>query len=201
MPSLTLINDLIDGYYNKKSSYNVAAVGPRLMDSRYNFDYSFIRLTRMGFRKKITPHVNDHNPIEVSCLIASGMLIINSSLEKIGLMDEKLFIDYVDTEWCLRSKSLGYSFFMIPDAKLEHEIGDTNIKFFCYRVPVHSPWRRYYRVRNGFLLLQMKHVPKLLSLREISFSVIHQLILLLRTMDVDYLKYYLKSIKDIFRKS
>lgn len=201
LPEDTFISNLIKGFYSLDNFERVSAVGPKLFDSRYKFNYSFIILDSIGRREKYTPNNDEKEPVEVTCLIASGMLINNNCLNAVGLMNEDLFIDYVDTEWCLRCKSFGYSLFLIPQAKLEHEIGDSSIKFFKYRIPVHSPWRRYYRVRNGFSLLKMKHVPKLLSIREIIFSFVHQIVLWVNTRDSKYLKYYLKSVKDAFRTS
>ena len=200
LPKKGFISGLIRGYNLVSINKNVAAVGPNLFDSRYNFNYSFLILDKLGFREKYIPEPDETNPVEVSCLIASGLLINNSCLQRVGLMDEALFIDYVDTEWCLRCKSYNYHIFLIPNITLEHEIGDSNISLWKYKVPVHSPWRRYYRVRNGFKLVTMKHVPKLLSIREIIFSFIHQIILLANTRDSKYFKYYLNSVKDAFRK-
>jgi rhamnosyltransferase len=45
--------------------------------------------------------------IKTSQAIASGSFIIVNSLKKIGGMNEKLFIDYVDFEWCWRADALG----------------------------------------------------------------------------------------------
>ncbi|WP_024553485.1 glycosyltransferase family 2 protein [Franconibacter helveticus 513] len=201
LPQDDFIEKLVFSYYQINEFRKVSAIGPNLYDSRYDFNYSFVILNKYGFRKKFVPDVTHKSPVPVSCLIASGMLINNASISTIGLMNEELFIDYVDTEWCLRSKSLGYAIFMAPNVKLEHEIGDANFSFLSYRIPVHSPWRRYYRVRNGFRLLGMHHVPLLMSLREILFSLIHQAILFLNTKDKRYLNNYVKSIRDAFKKS
>lgn len=201
LPPSNFIPNLIKGYHSVNELDNVAAVGPNLFDSRYNFNYAFIILTKLGFRKKFIPKMEEKEPVKVSCLIASGLLIHNKALATIGLMDEALFIDYVDTEWCLRCESFGYDIFLIPTVTLEHEIGDSTLSLGKFKVPVHSPWRRYYRVRNGFKLLKMKHVPKLLSVREILFSFIHQIILLVNTRDAKYFKYYINSVRDAFRKS
>lgn len=201
LPNSQFISNLIEGFDELPNPEQIAAVGPMLYDSRYKFNYAFIILDKFGRRKKHVPDENDLKSIPVSCLIASGMLINNDCISKIGLMDESLFIDYVDTEWCLRCIDLKYRLYMIPKARLEHEIGDSNIKLFRYRVPIHSPARRYYRVRNGFILLRMKHIPKLLAFREILFSFVHQSILLVNSKNIGYIRYYFKSIKDALKKT
>lgn len=81
-------------------------------------------------------------------------------------MDESLFIDYVDTEWCLRAIAKGYKVYAATSAKMSHAIGDKAIKVLAWHVPVHSAFRRYYRLRNGLLLARMKHIPPLIKVRE-----------------------------------
>lgn len=163
--------------YIELNDNKISAIGPIFSDSRYGFFYPIINMNSFGIRNKISPELKTE-PIFASMLIASGMMLNVNSLKKIGYMNEELFIDYVDTEWCLRARSLGYTLYAIPDVKMKHAIGDRNIKFFLWRVPVHSPFRRYYRIRNSFYLLKMPHIPKLMACREIIFSFIHQLILI-----------------------
>jgi rhamnosyltransferase len=79
----------------------------------------------------------------------------------------------------LRAKRLGCKVYVSPNIKMFHEIGDNNLKFLNWRIPVHSAHRRYYRIRNSFLLLNFPYFPKLAALREISFNIIHQLVLLI----------------------
>ncbi|MCV5831057.1 hypothetical protein OFN28_30780, partial [Escherichia coli] len=45
--------------------------------------------------------------VDVDHLIASGSLIPVDVFEKIGGMDDSLFIDYVDVEWSLRARYQG----------------------------------------------------------------------------------------------
>jgi rhamnosyltransferase len=65
-------------------------------------------------------------------------------------MRENYFIDYVDTEWCIRAEAMGYKNYVSSKAVMKHAIGDNILKFKYFNVPVHSPFRRYYRVRNAF---------------------------------------------------
>lgn len=52
------------------------------------------------------------------------MLIRRSVFERVGVLDERLFIDYVDTEWCLRCAAQGITVRIIPAASMTHSIGD-----------------------------------------------------------------------------
>lgn len=115
-------------------------------------------------------------------------------------MDETLFIDYVDTEWCLRMHAHGYNVYITPNVVMKHEIGDAHIQLLGVVVPVHSPWRRYYRVRNGFYLFKMKHIPKLLAMREITFALIHQILLYVNSKNKEYVKIYFRAVYDVFKK-
>ncbi|MBF4438429.1 glycosyltransferase family 2 protein, partial [Vibrio anguillarum] len=88
-------------------------------------------------------------PIEASCIISSGMAVRKNILDSVGVMDDSLFIDYVDTEWSLRARYLGNLILVDPQLVMGHEIGTDNLKLFKWRVPVHSASRRYYRIRNS----------------------------------------------------
>lgn len=94
--------------------------------------------------------------VEADFLIASGTLIAVSVLEHHGMMNEGYFIDHVDTEWCLRVKAQGMRLFAVPDARLEHALGDHIVRVWLGRwreVPVHSPVRDYYMFRNTVRML------------------------------------------------
>ncbi|HFR6094685.1 TPA: rhamnosyltransferase, partial [Shigella flexneri] len=111
-------------------------------------------------------------PFKSSVTISSGTMVSKEVFEIVGMMDEELFIDYVDTEWCLRCLNYGILVHIIPDIEMVHAIGDKSVKICGINIPIHSPVRRYYRVRNAFLLLRKNHVPLLLSIREVVFSLI-----------------------------
>jgi rhamnosyltransferase len=106
--------------------------------------------------RPVRPRAPPQVPYEVSFLIASGCLIPAGILRKLGGMRGNYFIDHVDTEWCLRARAAGYRLFIVPDAILNHRLGDSTrrIWFFGFRqVAHHSPLRDYYMFRNTFLML------------------------------------------------
>jgi rhamnosyltransferase len=175
----------------------IAIIGPVFTDSRYGFYYNVININRFGIRKKINPE-NYNAPFATSLIISSGSMIPVDAIHEIGYMNESLFIDYVDTEWCLRAASQGYTIYVGTSARMTHSIGDKIVKFLTLKIPVHSPFRRYYRVRNAFFLLRMKHVPKLMVVREFIFNLIHQTILILtqRNKKKEYIHSFLRAIKD-----
>jgi len=171
-------------------------VAPVFFDEKRGFEYPAIRVDRWGLRTKVRPSTWGA-PAPVDIIISSGSAANRAALDTVGLMDEALFIDHVDTEWCLRARSRGIPIEVLPQARMLHSIGDDSINLRIARVPVHSAYRRYYRVRNALLLLGMPHVPKLLALREVIFTFVHQGIILLAVPGRrQYLRYFFKAVID-----
>lgn len=81
----------------------------------------------------------------------SGSLFSLSMYKRIGPFREDFFIDYIDTEYCLRLKRAGFQSIIACRAHMLHSIGNTK----KYSVTIHyNALRRYYRTRNGFTLLK-----------------------------------------------
>jgi len=75
-------------------------------------------------------------------------------------MDERLFIDYVDVEWCLRARRAGWRCWGVPGARLDHHLGDAPLAVGGRRLRWHgrsvaerSPQRHYFLFRNGCWLV------------------------------------------------
>ncbi|QLK60819.1 rhamnosyltransferase [Enterobacteriaceae bacterium Kacie_13] len=169
---------------------------PTFYDEKKGFEYAITNVRKSGARVKIFSE-GKTEPFTSSIVISSGTIVRTDVFEQVGLMDDGLFIDYVDTEWCLRCFSENILVHIIPQAKMIHSIGDKSFNIFGFCVPVHSPARRYYRVRNAFHLFRYKHVPKLLAIREISFCFIHSFILIFKQKNKkEYLYSFLAGIRD-----
>lgn len=88
--------------------------------------------------------------------MTSGNMIPSAVLRRIGAFDESLFIDQVDTEFCLRARREGMLILQSP-AILFHALGRTTYhRLFGYDFEVtnHSAGRRYYMTRNTLRLLR-----------------------------------------------
>ena len=169
---------------------------PVFYDNEKGFYYYLLDVDNSGRRTKIYPQ-NITNGLKISTVISSGMIINKRALDVVGHMRSDLFIDYVDTEWCLRAASKGVKIEIMKDAVMKHSIGDRSISLFGYKVPVHGYQRRYYRVRNAFALLRMAHVPKRLAIREIIFSFVHQSIIIFNEKNKwKYFKSYFFGVFD-----
>ena len=92
-------------------------------------------------------------------IISSGGCTTREVLEEVGLNEERLFIDYVDFEWCWRAKSKGYVCGLTPNITIKHMVGQKTIYIFGYTIIISSPFRYYYQFRNYLWLLRRGYVP------------------------------------------
>lgn len=139
-----------------------AAIGANYVDPRQGEECAFVY--RKGLRLKRRAPSANMPIVETDFLIASGSLIPMAVLEDIGGMVDELFIDYVDIEWGLRAKARGYSCFGVYDARMEHALGDDHISFRKHKVPLHSPLRHYYQLRNAIWLTRQPWLPRVWTL-------------------------------------
>lgn len=136
---------------------NIAACCALPHDKNYPAGYPII-IEDTGWPKRVIPRQSVD--VEVMHSISSGSLVPVNAIEQIGYMHEELFIDYVDIEWCLRARSLGFSIVVNTSASLSHCLGKDAPPKKRYRyIPIYDATRVYYQVRNSIKLARMKHVP------------------------------------------
>lgn len=92
----------------------------------------------------------------------SGFLVPLTTFSAIGYFDESFFIDGVDSEFTMRSRSAGLSVLIGQGCSIEHSLGQrSTAQFFGRPLRVlgrtisynyHSPARVYYICRNGTVL-------------------------------------------------
>ena len=90
-------------------------------------------------------------PEEVWRVISSGAFCPVSVFRKVGGFDERLFIDWVDFDFCARVREAGYKLIRVPFFGLLHELGDARAVPLLGRSVVvlrEAPLRDYYRTRN-----------------------------------------------------
>lgn len=88
---------------------------------------------------------------ELMITMTSGNLLNLKAAKECGHFDEKLFIDSVDHDYCLRLRKKGYRIVRINDAVLNHNLGEIryrNILGLRIKTSNHSATRRYYMTRN-----------------------------------------------------
>jgi rhamnosyltransferase len=133
--------------YNLLRSHNIAALVPVFYDKEKQIK-SPIMLTKFSFTYNYSKAY-----IKTAQAISSGSFLITDSLKKIGIMNEKLFIDYVDFEWCWRATKLGYKIIAIPDIIISHSLGDRIVRIGKRKVFIRNKMRYYYIIRNGIYLV------------------------------------------------
>lgn len=135
-----------------EQGHRMAAVGPRA-PSRGS-PGAFVRFDWFRYCET-SPHDSD-SWVFCDLLIASGLLIPVPVLNEVGPMDESLFIDKVDTEWCLRVAARGYRLAGVPAATLAHSLGEHTLSVGWglgrKHIAAHKPFRYYYIIRNGILV-------------------------------------------------
>lgn len=154
IPKCGMVSILLN---HAKQKCNLGAIGPRYIDERQNNPPPFMEIKGL----KLVRYACDQNKeiTKVDYLISSGSLIPISTLDVVGGMREDLFIDYVDIEWGLRAKTMGYKSYGVCNAFMSHSLGDNPVKFFNRSIPIHSPLRHYYHFRNAVLLYKSPWLP------------------------------------------
>ena len=174
----------------------VAALGPIYINEKTNETYPITKYYG-PFIKRIIP---DKDAVKASFLISSGCLIRMEAINDIGLMNEDLFVDYIDVEWSYRATNMGYSLFAVPKSKMSHTVGDKRMSIFGRTISVHTPIRRYYLTRNSIHMLRMPYVSLGYKLREIVFNVLRIIVFTLVSDErLKFLKYSLKGLYDGLR--
>ncbi len=141
--------------------------------------------------------IPDRSWREVTHVITSGSLIPRRAFELVGYYNEGLFIDYVDIEYCLRLRTLGYQVIEVLDTEILHQMGRLEERlFFGKKVhPTHHPpQRRYYQFRNLLLLHRQYRKAQPSSCRKNNFILLKILILILL-----FERQRLRSITQIMR--
>jgi len=138
------IKEMLKGFsYDEK----VAAVAPRFVDINSGKEAGFIKPSI--FFKRFYPKSGTH---EVMQAIASGKILKAKYLNSIGLMNEKLFMDWVDFEWCWRARKKGYKIIGNANIIISHKLGEKSKNIGFRNVNIRSHIRHYYITRNAFYL-------------------------------------------------
>jgi rhamnosyltransferase len=154
------------------------------------------------------------NPVEslpdkASCEYEEKFLLITSAnflnlklFNTIGRFEDKLFIDMVDHDYCMKANSLNYKIYYFKNIMVQHNLGNLfqrkNIFTKKIRKKIeHSPQRAYYITRN-FLYTWKKYskqFPKEFNLlKTLNILFIHEITKILIYEDQKSKKIYAKFI-------
>jgi len=129
---------------------------------------------------------------EVTITMTSGNLLRVDAAKKAGPFEEKLFIDSVDNEYCLRLRKHGFKIIRVNNAILHHQLGE--LKGF-FNTVTHNAERRYYITRN-MLYVMTKYFPKLFLFGSKELIKSFLLILLVEDNKINKLKSMFRGIAD-----
>ncbi|HHJ07273.1 MAG TPA: glycosyltransferase family 2 protein [Anaerolineae bacterium] len=90
-------------------------------------------------------------PHEVEWISGCGIMVRRQVIEQLGMLDERFFYFWEETEWCLRAAKGGWRIMHVPQAKLWHKGVQRNYK--------PKPSLLYYNTRNRFLMYAKHKAP------------------------------------------
>lgn len=125
---------------NREERKDILSIFPNFVDERI---------------QSIEENSNMNSYEYVDADITSGNLLRKEVFEKVGFFDDSLFIDLVDTDFCMRLNEKGIKMIKIRDAVLYHSLGESKtIKWILgsFNTSNHSALRRYYMTRNRFYI-------------------------------------------------
>lgn len=171
-------------------------VSPLCVDDATGMPLPSVRMSRYGWSTPV--HAGDAGGrYPVDMVISSGTVATRQVFEIAGVFDDGLFIDFVDTEWCLRCRSRQIPIYVVPSLVMRHSVGLRHFKFGTLTISVHSPARCYYQIRNSFLLFRKPHIPRIFALNQLAATLVSRTILLFFVEDrLSYLKSYLFAVRD-----
>ena len=129
-----------------------AVIGPRIHEAGSDSDcYRWVRRHPRwpGMFQRVS--CANEDIADVVMLVTSGSAIDLKVWQELGGFDDGLFIDYIDTDYCLRVRRAGRRVAVAARAMLEHRLGDRHSKRVLgqeFRPTHHAAFRHYYIARN-----------------------------------------------------
>lgn len=90
-------------------------------------------------------------PAEVDFVTGCALLVKRAALERAGLLDERFFMYFEETEWCVRIRRAGFRILHVPQSRVLHKI-PLNARF-------DKEYLAYYMTRNRLLFLRATGAP------------------------------------------
>jgi rhamnosyltransferase len=157
-PAPGMVAVLADALSTVSEEERVAAVGSCQLDPRLGELAPFVEVGfPISHKLRCTA-----GAVRCDFIIGSGSLVPLAVLDDVGGMDEGLFIDNVDLDWCFRARAHGYAVYGVGGARMEHLLGDRRVPLFGGRLRIvqHSPSRLYFIMRNRVALYRRRHTPR-----------------------------------------
>lgn len=145
------VGEIVEHYLLiEKDVNNLFLLGPTVYNEKTDEEYKSV------FHKYETADNGFQQRREI---ISSGSCVALSKIDGIGGLDESLFIDAVDFEWCWRALSKGYVSGITDKIRLKHNVGQREVKIAGYSILISAPVRYFYQYRNYMWLCRRDYVP------------------------------------------
>jgi GT2 family glycosyltransferase len=131
------------------SNQEIGIVGPRVLYYDNPEKTAYLGRKVNLYTAKTSDIYNEQesylSSVEVDYIVGCGLLIKNSVIEAIGILNPNYFLYYEDVDWCTRARKNGYNIYSVPESKIWHKISSEESN---------SLTRYYYGSRNMFLFLK-----------------------------------------------
>ncbi len=126
---------------------NVGVVGPRLVFPDGSFQHSaftfptlpmiFLDLFPVNHRV-INSRLNGRyprslyeagEPFPIDHPLGAGLMVMQRTIEEVGLLDERFFMYCEEIDWCMRIKEAGWRIICFPRAEIVHHVGQSTKQF------------------------------------------------------------------------
>jgi len=190
-PDEKLVENLMYCYEELSvKGYDIGLVGPQ------DYDKDTQKINKGRIKKGL--YIEDTNYVFMDQTLSSGSLIPKKTYDKIGGMNDGLFIDAVDEEYCWRITQAGMKVVKNNDALLAHKIGEGEQNIIgSLNLVISSPIRYYYQFRNVILLSTYSYAPVYWRVSMLVKIVLKLIVFPFRVKNGDKIfKYMIKGIKD-----
>lgn len=155
-PAVDLIERLCNAYSKASDPERVAILAPQIINLDLKKPTYYLRPRFGPFYERA--YCREGILESVSTVITSGSMINLKYFEELGGYRQDFFMDYVDTEYCLRAISNGYKIIVVCEARLDHRLGSRReVRLGWLRLyPTFHPPQRWYTIsRNRIAMIRM----------------------------------------------
>ncbi len=153
LPASDMTAQLLAAYRAQPAPERIAILAPQIRDAVTGERITYLKKRGAFSMQRVSCQTGTLE--DISLVITSGSLNNLAAYRELGGFREDFFIDYVDTEYCLRAQANGYRIAVACNAVLYHRLGDQQRKrigSLTLRPTFHSPLRWYYINRNRMVM-------------------------------------------------
>lgn len=166
-------------------------------------DNNDIAMVGVGYGTHAADNGKDIFFTPVDSVITSGTIINIKAAKKIGMLNEDLFIDEVDTEFSYRALVGGWQVLQCEGVFMNHKLGEMKLvrSLFTFKQSarsLHAPVRLYYITRNFQWVKQRyeKYFPLVFKLRSKQIMTVYKNNIIYNPKRIEVIKMIMKGYRD-----